>query len=90
MNINLRINLVVPFIFADIQGVKIWSFNKSDDASFMYRWFIYVTMKESIVPRQGQFLVFVISAVRSVPITAVRLPSLGKFILGLSDVLFMT
>ena len=66
--------------------VKIWLFNKSDDVSFMYRWFIYVTMKASIVPRQCHFLVYVISAIRSVPITAVRWPSLGKLILGLSDI----
>jgi len=46
-------------------------------------------MKQSIVPRQGHFLVFVIFTIRSVPISAVGLPSLGKFILGLSDILFM-
>jgi len=72
VNITLCVKLVVPFIFADIQGVKIWLFNKSDDVSFMYRWFIYVTMKQSIMPRQGHFLVFVIFAIRSSPITAVR------------------
>ena len=76
--------------FADIQGVKNWLFNKSDDVSFMYRWFIYVTMKQSIAPRQGHFLIFVIFAIRSVLITAVHWPSLGKFILGLSEILFMT
>jgi len=58
VNINLCIKLVVPFIFADIQGVKIWLFNKSDNVSFMYRWFIYI-MKPSIVLRQGHlFLSF--------------------------------
>ena len=71
MNINLCAKLVVSFIFADIHGVKIRLFNKSDDASFMYRWLIYVTMEQSIVPRQGHFLVFVIFAIRSVSITAV-------------------
>jgi len=71
VNITLCVKLVVPFIFADIQGVKIWLFNKSYDVSFMYRWFIYVTMKQSIVPRQGRFFVFVIFTVKSVPITAV-------------------
>jgi len=69
---DLCVKLVVPFIFVDIQEVKIWLFNKSDDVSFMYRWFIYVTMKQSIVPRQGHFLVFVIFSIRSVLITAVR------------------
>jgi len=37
VNINLCAKLVVPFIFADIQGVKIWLFNKSGDVRFMYR-----------------------------------------------------
>jgi len=47
-------------------------------------------MKQSIVPRQSHLFIFVIFAIRSVPITAVRGPSLEKLILGLSDMLFTT
>jgi len=57
VNMNLCVKLVVPFIFADIQRVKIWLFNnKSDGVSFVYRWFIYVTMEQSIVPGQGHLI----------------------------------
>ena len=67
-----------------------WLMNKSDDVRFMYWGYVYVTAKQSIMPWQGHFLFFVIFTIRSVPITAMRWPSLEKFILGLSDILFMT
>jgi len=71
VNINLCVKLVVPF-FANIQRVNMWLFNKSDDVGFMFWWFIYVAMEQSIVPPQGRFYIFVIFAIRCVPITAVR------------------
>jgi len=49
VNINLCVKLVVPF-FANIQRVNMWLFNKSDDVGFMFWWFIYVAMEQSIVP----------------------------------------
>jgi len=71
VNINLCVKLVVPLILADTQRAKI-SFNKRDDVSFMYWWFIYVIMKQSIVLQKRHLLVFVVFTVRFVPITAVR------------------
>jgi len=34
--INLCVKLVMRFIFADIQRVKLWLFKKSSDVTFMY------------------------------------------------------
>jgi len=85
----LCVKLVVSFIFADIQRAKLWLFNKSNGVNFMYRWFIYVTMEQSIVPRQGHVIFFVIFTIWPVPVTAVLWPSLGKFVIDLSDILFM-
>jgi len=48
-------------------------------------------MKHWKVPREGRFI-FVICinfTIGSVPITAVRWPSYGKFVLGLTDILFV-
>jgi len=46
VNSNLCAKLVVPYIFTDIQRVKIRLFNKSYGVSFMYRWFIYMEQKK--------------------------------------------
>jgi len=45
LNNNLYIKLVIPLIFTDIQRKQIRLFNKTNGVSFMYRWFIYVTME---------------------------------------------
>ena len=75
----------MTLIFTGIQRVKIRLLSKSNGVGFMYRWFMYVTWEHWMVPQQGHFI-FVIFAVGS----TVRRPSLGKFVRGLDDILFMT
>ena len=91
LNNNLYIKLVIPLIFTDIQRKQIRLFNKTNGVSFMYRWFIYVTMEHWIVPRQGHFIfvIFINFTIGSVPISALRWPSLGKIVLGFIDILFV-
>jgi len=35
LNINLAVNLVIPFIYTDIQRVKTWLFDKSNGVCFV-------------------------------------------------------
>ena len=91
LNVNLCVKFVIPLIFTDIQRMKIRLINKSNAVSFMYRCFFYVTMEHWIVPRRGHciFVIFVNLTIGSAPITAMRWPSLGKFVFGLADILFV-
>ena len=41
LNANLRVKLVIPFIFTSIQRVKTCLFDKSNRVCLMYRWFVY-------------------------------------------------
>jgi len=80
---------MIPFIFTVICRALKLGFKKRKDVSFMYRWFIYDTMEYWIVPRQSHFIL-VNDTIWSVPTAAVWWPSLGKFVHGLSNILFMT
>ena len=41
LNVDLRVNLVIPFIFTDIQRVTTWLFDKSNGVCFVQRWLVY-------------------------------------------------
>ena len=59
----------MPFVFTLIQRVKTGLYGKSNSETFMYRWFVYDSTEQWIVPRQGHFI-FVIFVLCFVPITA--------------------
>jgi len=66
-------------------------FTKSNDVSLTYRRSVYVAMGLWKVPQQGHFIfvIFINFTFGFVPITSVRWPSCGKFVLGLPDILFV-
>jgi len=57
----------------------------------MYRRFVHVAVGLWKMPQQGHFafVIFINFTIGSVPITSVRWPSRGKFVLGLPDMLFV-
>ena len=79
---------MISLTFTGVQRVKTGLFYKSNSICFMYTWFIYVAMEHWILPRQSH-VVFVIFTIWFVPITLVRRPSLGKFVYGLAEILFI-
>ena len=71
------------------KGIRL--FNKSNGVNLMCRRFIYFSMELWKVPWQGHFIfvIFIDYTTGSVLITAVRWPSLGKFVFGLTEILFV-
>jgi len=41
LNVDVRVNKVIPFIFTDIQRVTTWLFGKSNGVCFVQRWLVY-------------------------------------------------
>ena len=41
LNVDLRVNYVIPFIFTDIQRVTTWLFDKSNGVCFVQRRLVY-------------------------------------------------
>ena len=84
LNINLCVKSVIPLIFTEIYRRGVRFFNKSNGVSLMYRRFAYVAVGLWEVPQQGHFIfvIFIKFTIGSVPITTVRWPSHGQFVLG--------
>jgi len=91
LNVNLCVKFVIPLIFTEIYRKGLRFFNKSDGVSLMYRRSVYAAMELWKVPQQGHFIfvIFINFTIGSVPITAVRWQSSGKFVLGFPDILFV-
>ena len=41
LNVDLRVNSVIPFIFTDVQRVTAWLFDKINGVCFVQRWLVY-------------------------------------------------
>ena len=91
LNINLCVKFVIPLIFTEIQRKGITLFNKNNGVNLMYRRFIYVSMELWKALPQGHFIFVIFNnfTIESVPITVVRWLSRGKFVLGLTYILFV-
>jgi len=91
LNVNLRVKLVIPFIFTDIQRVKTWLFDKCKGTYCVQRWFIYSAMALWIVSRQNHLVFDTVSfTILFVPITPVRWPSHRKCVARLTNILFIS